>query len=191
MAKIQVFATGGIGGVHREAQSTFDISADLEELAATPVCVVCAGAKSILDLALTREYLETAGVPVIGYQSDDLPCFYTRSSGLSVDYRIDSCAQIAAVLKTKKDLGLKGGVIIGNPIPAEYELEPDMIDGCIQQALDEAKAAGVSGKALTPFLLARIHDISGGKSVVANKALVYHNASVAAEIAVELSKLEQ
>ena len=189
MAGINVFATGGIGGVHRGAAETFDISADLEELAQTPVAVVCAGAKSILDLPLTREYLETAGVPVIGYNTDDFPNFYTRKSGMRVDYRLDTTAEIANLIHTSHALGVKGGILVCNPIPTESELDFDFIDEKINAALAEADAQGVTGKASTPFLLAQLHEITGGKSVAANKALVFHNSKVAAEIAIELAKL--
>ena len=188
MAGIRVFATGGIGGVHRNASFTFDISADLEELARTKVAVVAAGVKSILDIRLTREYLETAGVPVLGYDTDDFPNFYTRKSGERVDYNLKTPRDIAGVIHTSLSLGLKGGLLICNPIPQEYEMDSEFIDAKIQSALAEAEAKGIGGKESTPFLLGKLHEITEGKSVVANKALVYHNARVAAEIACELAK---
>ena len=183
MAGIGIFATGGIGGVHPGAQQTFDVSADLLELARTDVAVVCAGAKSILDIGLTLEVLETHGVLVIGYKTDELPAFYTRSSGHGVDLRIDSAGEIADVLRAKRELGLGGGVVIANPIPAEYELDAAWLDGIVGEALADAEAAGVHGKDVTPFLLARIHSLSRGKSEEANKQLVYNNVRLAAEIA--------
>ena len=186
MAGIRVFATGGIGGVHRNASFTFDISADLEELAQTKVAVVAAGVKSILDIRLTREYLETAGVPVLGYDTDDFPNFYTRKSGERVDYNLKTPRDIAGVIHTSLRLGLTGGILICNPIPREYEMDSDFIDAKIQSALAEAEAKGIGGKESTPFLLGKLHEITEGKSVIANKALVYHNAKVAAEIACEL-----
>lgn len=189
LAGIKVFATGGIGGVHRKAQETFDISADLEELAHTNVAVVCAGAKSILDIGLTLEYLETAGVPVVGYKTFELPAFYTTKSGFKVDYRVDSPKELAKALKIKWDLGLNGGLVIGNPIPTEYELDYDTINGAIEKALKEAEEKGIKGKETTPFLLAKVKDITEGKSLDANIQLVYNNAKVASQIAVELSKL--
>ena len=183
MAGISIFATGGIGGAHRGAQKTFDVSADLLELARTDVAVVCAGAKSILDIGLTLEVLETHGVPVIGYQTDEFPAFYARSSGHGVDRRIDTVEEIAGVLRAKHELGLGGGVVIANPIPREHELDPAWLDGIITEALAEADVAGVHGKDVTPFLLARIHELSGGKSEEANKQLVYNNVRLAAQIA--------
>lgn len=189
MAGIKIFATGGIGGVHRGAQQTFDISADLEELAHTPVTVVCAGAKAILDLPLTLEYLETQGVPVLGYQTEELPAFYTRKSGLSVDYRIDTPQELAKVIHVKKELGLQGGILVTNPIPEEYSMDPDTINRAIDQAIEESKQQGIHGKDTTPFLLARVKDITGGDSLDSNIQLVYNNAKVAAQTAVELSKL--
>ena len=185
MAGIKIFATGGIGGVHRGAENTMDISADLEELAGTDVAVVCAGAKSILDLGLTLEYLETKGVPVYGYQTDELPAFYTRKSGFKVDYRIDEPQKMANVLKTKWDLGLKGGALIVNPIPLEYSMDENLIANVIEEAVKEADAKGIKGKDTTPFLLAKIKEITGGDSLEANIQLVYHNAKVAAQVAVE------
>ena len=189
MAGIKVFATGGIGGVHRGAETTMDISADLEELAVTPVMVVCAGAKSILDLGLTLEYLETKGVPVIGYGTDELPAFYTRKSGFGVDYRLDTPSELAAAFKAKLDMGLRGGMLVTNPIPEEYSMDPDYITGAIDEAVKEAETLGIRGKATTPFLLAKIKDITGGDSLEANIKLVLNNASLAAKTAAELAKL--
>ena len=186
MAGIKVFATGGIGGVHRGAQQTFDISADMEELASTPVMVICAGAKSILDLGLTLEYLETKGVPVIGYGTDELPAFYTRHSGFGVDYRIDTPEELAAMFQAKLDCGLKGGVLVTNPIPEEYSMPKDVIDRAIEQALHEADEQGIHGKQTTPFLLARIKDLTGGDSLAANIQLVLNNARLAARTAVAM-----
>lgn len=183
MAGIRVFATGGIGGVHRGAETTMDISADLEELAKTPVMVICAGAKSILDLGLTLEYLETKGVPVIGYGTDELPAFYTRRSGFKVDYRMDTPAEIAAAFRVKLDAGLEGGMLVTNPIPEEYSMNPEVIDAAISQALSEASAQGIHGKETTPFLLARIKDITGGDSLASNIQLVLNNARLAAAVA--------
>ena len=183
MAGIKVFATGGIGGVHRGAETTMDISADLEELAKTPVMVICAGAKSILDLGLTLEYLETKGVPVIGYGTEELPAFYTRRSGFKVDYRIDTPEELAAAFRTKLEMGLEGGMLVTNPIPEEYSMDPDRINAAISQALDEASAQGIHGKETTPFLLARIKDITGGDSLASNIQLVLNNARLAARTA--------
>lgn len=183
MAGIKVFATGGIGGVHRGAQQTFDISADLEELAQTPVMVICAGAKSILDLGLTLEYLETKGVPVIGYGTDELPAFYTRHSGFSVDYRIDTPEELAAAFQAKTDCGLKGGMLVTNPIPEEFSMPKEVIDRAISQALSEMEAAGIHGKQCTPFLLAKVKDLTGGDSLAANIQLVLNNARLAAQTA--------
>lgn len=190
LAGIEVFATGGIGGVHRGAQESFDISADLEELANTDVAVVCAGAKSILDIGLTLEYLETAGVPVIGFGVDELPAFYTRKSGFKVDYNMDSPKEIAEVLKSKWDLNLHGGVVVANPIPEEFQMDYDTINWAIQDALKESEEKGIKGKDSTPFLLAKVKDITGGDSLEANIELVYNNAKVGAKIAVELAKLK-
>lgn len=189
MAGIKIFATGGIGGVHRHAQQTFDISADLEELAQTPVMVVCAGAKSILDLGLTLEYLETKGVPVIGYQTEELPAFYTRHSGFEVDYRIDSPEELAAAFKAKLDCGLKGGMLVTNPIPEEYSMPKEVIDCAIEHAIQEMEAAGIHGKQCTPFLLARVKDLTGGDSLAANIQLVLNNARLAAQTACAFSEL--
>ena len=183
MAGIRVFATGGIGGVHRGAEVTMDISADLEELAQTPVLVVCAGAKSILDLGLTLEYLETKGVPVIGYQTEELPAFYTRVSGFGVDYRLDTPGEIAAAFRAKLDMGLKGGMLVTNPIPEAYSMDPAVINKAIDEAVAEANAQGVKGKQTTPFLLAKIKDITGGDSLASNIQLVYNNAALAAKVA--------
>jgi pseudouridine-5'-phosphate glycosidase len=185
MADIKVFATGGIGGVHRGAQDTFDISADLQELANTNVAVVCAGAKSILDLGLTREYLETQGVPVVGYQTDSLPAFYTRESDHSVDYRLDSAEEIAAVLKAKWELNLKGGVVVANPIPVEYAMPMETISKAIEQSLTEADEQGIVGKESTPFLLARVCELTGGNSLDSNIQLVLNNTRLGAAIAKE------
>ncbi len=189
MAGIRIFATGGIGGVHRGAETTMDISADLEELASTPVMVICAGAKSILDLGLTLEYLETKGVPVLGYGTDELPAFYTRSSGFGVDYRVDSPAELAKALATQQALGLRGGMLVTNPIPEEYSMDPKLINGAIDEAIAECKARGIHGKATTPFLLAKVKELTGGDSLDANIQLVYNNARLAAQTAVELAKL--
>ena len=189
MAGIQIFATGGIGGVHRGAETTMDISADLEELSQTQVMVVCAGAKSILDLGLTLEYLETHGVPVIGYGTEELPAFYTRKSGFGVDYRIDSPAELAAAFKASLEMGLKGGMLVTNPIPEAYSMDPAVINKAIDEAVAEAKAQGIHGKEATPFLLARIKDITGGDSLDSNIQLVFNNARLAAQTAAELCKL--
>ena len=189
MAGIPIFATGGIGGVHRGAQQTFDISADLEELAMTPVTVVCAGAKAILDLPLTLEYLETKGVPVLGYQTDELAAFYSRHSGLKVDYQVDSPKELAEAIHVKRELGLQGGILVSNPIPEEYSMDPEVINKAIDQAVNEANEKGIHGKETTPFLLARIKDITGGDSLESNIKLVFNNAALAAKTAVALSEL--
>ena len=189
MAGIRFFATGGIGGVHRGAETTMDISADLEELGRTPVMVVCAGAKSILYLGLTLEYLETKGVPVLGYQTEELPAFYTRSSGFGVDYRMDSPEELAAAFKAQNDMALGGGMLVTNPIPAEYSMPKDVIDAAIDQAIAECNAQGIKGKETTPFLLARVAEITGGDSLASNIRLVYNNAKLTALTAVEYSKL--
>ncbi len=188
MAGIKVFATGGIGGVHRGAETTMDISADLEELAGTPVMVVCAGAKSILDLGLTREYLETKGVPVIGYGTDELPAFYTRRSGFGVDYRVDSPAELAAMFKAQQELGMKGGMLVTNPIPEQYAMDKDVIDAAIDQAIAESVEKGIHGKETTPFLLARVVELTGGDSLESNIQLVLNNAVVASKTAAELCR---
>ena len=189
MAGIGVFATGGIGGVHRGAETTMDISADLEELGQTPVMVICAGAKSILDLGLTLEYLETKGVPVIGYGTDELPAFYTRTSGFGVDYRLDTPAELAAAFHAQRAMGLTGGMLVTNPIPEEYSMDPAVINKAIDQAIAECQAQGVHGKATTPFLLARVKDLTGGDSLDSNIQLVFNNARLAARTAAELVKL--
>ncbi len=188
MAGIKVFATGGIGGVHRGAQQTFDISADLEELAQTPVMVICAGAKSILDLGLTLEYLETKGVPVIGFGTDELPAFYTHHSGFGVDYRIDTPEELAAAFQAKLDCGLKGGMLVTNPIPEQYSMPADRINAAIEQALREADKKGVHGKQCTPFLLAKVKELTGGDSLDANIQLVLNNARLAALTAKALTR---
>ena len=187
MAGIKVFATGGIGGVHRGAETSFDISADLQELAKTNVAVVCAGAKSILDLGLTREYLETQGVPVLGYQTESLPAFYTRESDHSVDYNLTSAEQIAEFLAAKWSMQLNGGVVIANPIPTEFAMDKALIDNAIEQALAEATEQGVKGKQSTPFLLARVAELTGGNSLASNIQLVFNNARLATSIAIELA----
>ena len=184
LAGIRIFATGGIGGVHRGAERSWDVSADMEELARTSVAVVCAGAKSILDLPKTLEYLETAGVPVIGYRTDELPAFYTSHSGLSLEERADSPEEIAARLKAKWDLGLKGGVVVANPIPDEWAMDKGTIDAAIDKAVSELGPKGVSGKRVTPYLLARVVELTGGDSLEANIALVKNDARLAASIAV-------
>ena len=189
MAGIRIFATGGIGGVHRGAQTTMDISADLEELAQTPVMVVCAGAKSILDLGLTLEYLETHGVPVIGYGTKELPAFYTRKSGFGVDYELDSPQELAAAFKASMDMGLKGGMLVTNPIPEEYSMDPAVINKAIDEAIAQANAQGIHGKETTPFLLAKVKELTGGDSLDSNIQLVFNNARLAAKTAAELCKL--
>ena len=188
LAGIRIFATGGIGGVHRGAEVTMDISADLEELAQTPVMVVCAGAKSILDLGLTLEYLETKGVPVIGYGTKELPAFYTRQSGFGVDYRVDSPEELAAMFRAQRELDYKGGMLVTNPIPEEYSMDKALIDAAIDRALKEAEAAGVKGKEVTPFLLAKVVELTGGDSLESNIQLVLNNARLAARTAAELNR---
>ena len=188
MAGVKIFATGGIGGVHRGAETTMDVSADLEELGRTPVMVVCAGAKSILDLGLTLEYLETRGVPVIGYGTEELPAFYTRKSGFPVDYRLDTPAQVAAAFQASLDLGLTAGMLVTNPIPEAYAMDPAVISAAIEKAVAQAKEQGIHGKETTPFLLAAIKDLTGGDSLDSNIQLVYNNATLAAKTAVELCK---
>ena len=185
-AGINVFATGGLGGVHRGAETSFDVSADLQELAKTDVAVVCAGPKSILDIALTREYLETFGVPVIGYGCDNLPAFYVQDSGYPVDYRLDTAQQVADALKVKWSLPLPGGVVIGNPVPAEYAMPNEVIDAAIAQAITELEEQGIGGKDSTPFLLKRVVELTGGDSLETNIQLVLNNARVAAQIAVAM-----
>ena len=181
LAGIRVFATGGVGGVHRGAEVTMDISADLEELARTPVMVICAGAKSILDLGLTLEYLETKGVPVIGYGTEELPAFYTRKSGFKVDYRLDTPEEVA-----KQEMGLGGGMLVTNPIPEEYSMDSDRINAAIDEAIEDAKKLGIHGKETTPYLLARIKDLTGGDSLASNIQLVLNNARLAAQVAKEI-----
>jgi len=190
MAGIRVFATGGIGGVHRGAEVTMDISADLEELAETPVMVICAGAKSILDLGLTLEYLETKGVTVIGYGTEELPAFYTRRSGFGVDYRLDTPEELAKAFHVKRELNLRGGMLVTNPIPEAYSMDKAVIDKAIDTALAEAKEQGIHGKAVTPFLLAKVKDLTGGDSLNSNIQLVYNNARLAAKTAAALAALE-
>lgn len=189
LAGIAVFATGGVGGVHRGGENTMDISADLEELSQTPVMVVCAGAKSILDLGLTLEYLETKGVSVIGYQTEELPAFYTRKSGFSVDYRMDTPREIADVFSIKEKLGLGGGMLVANPIPEAFSMDHDTITRSIDEACAEAEVLGIKGKETTPFLLDKIQKITGGKSLAANIELVLSNAALAAKIAGELCEI--
>ena len=189
MAGIKIFATGGIGGVHRGAETTMDISADLEELGQTPVMVVCAGAKSILDLGLTLEYLETKGVPVIGFGTEELPAFYTRRSGFGVDYRVDTPEELAKIFKTQNDLGFRGGMLVANPIPEAYAMPLNTINAAIAQALAECSANGIHGKETTPFLLARVAELTGGNSLASNIQLVYNNAKVAAQTAAAYCKL--
>ena len=188
LAGVKIFATGGIGGVHRGAETTMDISADLEELAETPVMVVCAGAKSILDLGLTLEYLETKGVTVIGYQTDELPAFYCRKSGFGVDYRLDTPAEIASAIRVKEACGLKGGLLITNPIPEEYAMPEEKMNKCIDDAVRMANEQGIHGKQLTPFLLDKIKTLTEGKSLEANIKLVLNNAKLGAEVAQELCR---
>lgn len=189
LANIRVFATGGIGGVHRGAATTFDISADLQELARTSVAVVCAGAKAVLDLRLTLEYLETHGVPVIGYRTDRLPAFWCRDSGLLLDVRADEPEEIARIMRAKWQLRLAGGLVVANPIPEAFELPRELTEGAIEQALREAQAENVAGKTLTPFLLARLNALTGGDSLASNIELVRNNARLAARVAVAYSAL--
>ena len=188
-AGVKIFATGGIGGVHRGAEKTMDISADLDELSKTNVTVVSAGAKSILDLNLTMEYLETKGVAVIGYGTDELPAFFTRESGIKVGYRMDTPIEIAKSMKAKEDMGLEGGMLVTNPIPEEYSMDVEVIGEAIDKAVKEAEEKGVKGKDITPFLLDKIQKITGGDSLASNIQLVLNNARLASQIAVELSKL--
>jgi len=189
LAKIAVFATGGIGGVHRGAEKTFDISADLEELSKTNVCVVCAGPKAILDIGLTLEYLETKGVPVIGYKTSELPAFYSSKSGFNVDYRVDAALDIAEILKTKWDLSIKGGVLVTNPIPIAFELELVMMNEAINEAIIEADKEKIIGKEITPYLLSKVNELTEGKSLDANIKLIQNNASLAAKIATHYMKV--
>ena len=188
LANIAVFATGGIGGVHRGAETTLDISADLDELSRTNVCVVCAGVKSILDIGLTLEYLETKGVPVIGYKTSELPAFYSTRSGFNVDYRIDAAADIANILKTKWNLSIDGGVLVANPIPIASELESSIMNEAINQAIVEANNEKITGKKITPYLLSKVNEITKGKSLNANIKLIQNNANLAAKIAVHYLK---
>lgn len=188
LAKIAVFATGGIGGVHRGAEKTLDISADLEELSRTNVCVVCAGAKSILDIGLTLEYLETKGVPIIGYKTSDLPAFYSSNSGFNVDYRVDSAFDISEILKTKWSLSINGGVLVTNPIPKKFELELAMMNEAINKAIIEAEKEKITGKEITPYLLSKVNEITQGKSLNANIKLIQNNAVLAAKIAIHYMK---
>ena len=189
LAGIDVFATGGIGGAHRNSENTMDVSADLDELQQTDVMVVCAGAKSILDIGLTLECLETRGVPVIGYNTDEMPAFYTQRSGYKVDYKLNSAREIAEAYHAKKQLGLHGGMLVVNPIPDAYAMDADYIDDNINRAVEEAKRLGIGGKQLTPFLLDRIQRLTGGRSLAANIQLVYNNVRLACAIARELCKL--
>lgn len=189
LAGIRIFATGGIGGVHRGAAETMDISADLEELAHTPVMVICAGAKSILDLGLTLEYLETRGVPVLGYGTDELPAFYTRHSGFSTDYRVDTPEELARAFKVQGELGFPGGMLVTNPIPEEYSMPKDVIDAAIDRAIRECKEQGIRGKDTTPFLLARVAELTGGDSLASNIRLVFNNAKLAAQTAAAYCRL--
>ena len=187
LAGIRIFATGGIGGVHRGGANTLDISADLQELAQTPVAVVSAGAKSILDLGLTLEYIETFGVPVIGFGTDEFPAFFTRKSGFGVDFRLDTAQAVAQLLQSHRELGMKSGVLIANPVAAEHQLDPDAMQQAIEAALADADRQGIKGKAITPFLLAAVEKLTGGRSLEANIELVLNNARLAAEVAVNLS----
>jgi len=189
MTGIRIFATGGIGGVHRGAEKTMDISADLEELANTPVMVICAGAKSILDLGLTLEYLETHGVPVIGFGTKELPAFYTRKSGFAVDYEIDTPEDLAKAFKVQRELGFQGGMLVTNPIPEEYSMDPEIINRAINDAIEAANEAGIHGKETTPFLLAKVKELTGGDSLASNIRLVYNNAALAARTATAYQKL--
>lgn len=189
-AGIEVFVTGGVGGVHRNAQQTFDISADLDELAKTNVTVVCAGCKSILDLPLTMEYLETKGVPVLGYQTDELPDFYTSRSGIKLEFKIEDAKEAALIIKEKRENRIEGGILIANPIPEQYEMDKDVINNAIDKALKEMDKAGISGKDSTPFLLKTIVEITGGDSLESNIRLVLNNAKVGANIAKEYCKLK-
>lgn len=188
LARIAIFATGGIGGVHRGAENSMDISADLEELAKTNVCVVCAGPKAILDIGLTLQYLETKGVPVIGYKTSELPAFYSSESGFDVDYKIDSALEIAEILKTKWNLLIDGGVLVANPIPIAFELKTSVMDEAIRQAIIDADNENITGKEITPYLLSKVNEITQGKSLDANIKLIQNNAALAAKIALHYSK---
>lgn len=190
-AGIAVFATGGIGGVHRGAEQSFDVSADLLELAASPVCVVCAGAKSLLDIPKTLEVLETHGVPVVGYRTDHFPAFFARSSGEAVDLRCETPEEVARLIAAHRALGLPGGLLVGNPIPPEHALAGEAAEAAVAQAVAESVASRIGGKALTPFLLGRIVELTERRSLVANIALIEHNARLAAEVAAALAKLER
>ncbi len=190
MAGIKVFATGGIGGVHRGAETTMDISADLEELARTDVNVVCAGAKSILDLGLTLEYLETKGIAVIGFQTEELPAFFTRESGFKVNYRMDTPLEIAKAIATKEELHMSQGMLICNPIPKEFSMNAKEIESVIEEAVKEANELGVKGKNITPFLLDKIQKLTKGESLESNIKLVFNNAKLATQIATELCELK-
>lgn len=190
MAGIKIFATGGIGGVHRGAETTMDISADLEELSNTPVMVICAGCKSILDIGLTLEYLETHGVPVIGMNTEEMPAFYTSKSGFKVDYRVNDPAELASYYNVCENLGLRSGILVGNPIPEEYSMYPDIINPAIEEAIRQCNELGIKGKETTPFLLAKVKELTGGDSLDSNIQLVFNNAKIAAQTAVELSKLK-
>ena len=189
-AGIDVFVTGGIGGVHRGAQETMDISADLQELAKTDVTVVCAGAKAILDLPLTLEYLETMGVPVLGYKTKELPAFYTSHSGLKVDYEVESAKQMAMIMKEKHQNNLKGGILLTNPIPEQFEMKKEVIDCAIEKALNMMDEQGIKGKECTPFLLKTIVELTGGDSLESNIQLVLNNAAVGSEVAKEYAKIK-
>ena len=190
LAKIAVFATGGIGGVHRGAENTLDISADLEELSKTNVCVVCAGVKAILDIGLTLEYLETKGVPILGYKTSELPAFYSSKSGFNVDYRVDTASDIAEIISTKWGLSINGGVLVTNPIPKEFELKSDYMNKSINEAVNEANNNKITGKEITPYLLSKVNEITKGKSLDANIKLIKNNAALAAKIAISFSKLD-
>jgi pseudouridine-5'-phosphate glycosidase len=189
MAGIKIFATGGIGGVHRGAETSMDISADLEELASTPVMVVCAGCKAILNIGLTLEYLETHGVPVLGYGTEDMPAFYTQKSGFKVDYRMDTPEELAKTFHAQQVMGMKGGILVTNPIPAEYSMDPDVINAAIDEAIRQEHELGIHGKESTPFLLAKVKELTGGDSLESNIQLVYNNAALAAKTAVALAEL--
>ncbi len=190
MANIEVFVTGGIGGVHRGAETSFDISADLQELATTDVTVVCAGAKAILDLGLTLEYLETFGVPVLGYQTKKLPAFYSRTSKFNVDYAMNSAKEIAEVIKVKREMKLAGGILVTNPIPSEYSMDEETIGKVIDEAIAEMEKVGIHGKESTPYLLNKVKELTGGNSLDANIQLVFNNARLGSEIAKEYCELK-
>jgi pseudouridine-5'-phosphate glycosidase len=191
MAGIKIFATGGIGGVHRGAETSMDISADLEELASTPVMVVCAGCKAILNIGLTLEYLETHGVPVLGYGTEDMPAFYTQKSGFKVDYRMDTPEELAKTFHAQQTMGMKGGILVTNPIPEEYSMDPDVINAAIDEAIRQEHELGIHGKESTPFLLAKVKELTGGDSLESNIQLVYNNAALAAKTAVALAELSK